>query len=68
MFGRRSQSGDETISRMRGNTMKQSDSKTVRAADTQPGTTYEAPRIELVVTGNEMEREVHYAGSPSRVA
>ena len=46
--------------------MKQSDNKTIR--DAVPATSYEAPRIELLVTGPQMEREVHYAGSPSRVA
>jgi len=32
--------------------------------DSQPALQYEAPRIELVLTAEELEREVLYAGGP----
>jgi hypothetical protein len=45
--------------------MSQSKPPKVIDVTAKPAASYEAPRIELLVTGRDMEREVHYAGSPS---
>jgi len=48
--------------------MKHPEIETRKEPIAQPNMEYEAPRIELVVTGQDLEREVHYAGfnSPAR--
>ena len=45
--------------------MKRSENETTNELSSKPDTEYEAPRIELLVTGQELEREVHYAGANS---
>ena len=40
------------------------DEKRIEAV-ASPATEYEAPAIESILTKSELEREVHYAGSPS---